>query len=91
MPYNCLGDLYKSEIVALWNELRNKKIIDVDDSKFQMNENNIKDDGFTIISNGIITKDSDTIKNLTIGDLLASNIVLIFIPLASSILSLISS
>lgn len=52
------------------------KVIDVDANKFQMNENNIKDDGFTIISNGIITKDSDTIKNLTIGDLLASNIVL---------------
>lgn len=52
------------------------KVIDVDANKFQMNENNIKDDGFTIISNGIIAKDSDTIKNMTIGDLLASNIVL---------------
>ncbi len=52
------------------------KVIDVDDSKFQMDENNIKDDGFTIISNGVIEKDSDTIKNMTIGDLLASNIVL---------------
>lgn len=53
-----------------------KKIIDVDGSNFQMNENNIKDKGFTIVSNGVIEKDSDTIKNLTIGDLLASNIVL---------------
>lgn len=53
-----------------------EKIIDVNANNFQMNENNIKDDGFTIISNGIITKDSDTIKNMTIGDLLASNIVL---------------
>ena len=63
-------DKYKSD------DPNKKKIIDVDANKFQMNENNIKDDGFTIISNGIITKDSDTIKNLTIGDLLASNIVL---------------
>lgn len=63
-------DKYKSD------DPDKKKIIDVDDSKFQMDENNIKDDGFTIISNGVIEKDSDTIKNMTIGDLLASNIVL---------------
>ncbi len=68
---------------------KTNKVIDVDDSRFQMDENNIKDktkiesdgktisvDSFTIISNGVIEKDSDTIKNMTIGDLLASNIVL---------------
>lgn len=68
----------KADFIAKYpktNDDKNK-VIDVDDSKFQMDENNIKDDGFTIISNGVIEKDSDTIKNMTIGDLLASNIVL---------------
>lgn len=52
------------------------KIVDVDRNSFQMDNNSIHDTGFTVVSNGIITYDEDTIKKMTIGDLLSSNIVL---------------
>lgn len=52
------------------------KIVDVDRNSFQMDNNSIHDTGFTVVSNGTITYDEDTIKKMTIGDLLSSNIVL---------------
>lgn len=52
------------------------KIVDVDRKSFQMDNNSIRDTGFTVVSNGTITYDEDTIKKMTIGDLLSSNIVL---------------
>lgn len=52
------------------------KIVDVDRNSFQMDNNSIRDTGFTVVSNGTITYDEDTIKKMTIGDLLSSNIVL---------------
>lgn len=52
------------------------KIVDVDRNSFQMDNNSIHDTGFTVVSNGLITYDEDTIKKMTIGDLLSSNIVL---------------
>lgn len=52
------------------------KIVDVDRKSFQMDNNSIHDTGFTVVSNGTITYDEDTIKKMTIGDLLSSNIVL---------------
>jgi len=51
-------------------------IVDVNRDKFQMDNNSIRDTGFTIVSNGTITYDEGTIKKMTIGDLLSSNIVL---------------
>lgn len=51
-------------------------IVDVTRDKFQMDNNSIHDTGFTIVSNGTITYDEDTIKKMTIGDLLSSNVVL---------------
>lgn len=52
------------------------KIVDVDRNSFQMDNNSVHDTGFTVVSNGTITYDEDTIKKMTIGDLLSSNIVL---------------
>lgn len=51
-------------------------IVDVTRDNFQMDNNSIRDTGFTVVSNGTITYDEDTIKKMTIGDLLSSNIVL---------------
>lgn len=51
-------------------------IVDVDRKSFQMDNNSVHDTGFTVVSNGTITYDEDTIKKMTIGDLLSSNIVL---------------
>lgn len=51
-------------------------IVDVTRDNFQMDNNSVRDTGFTIVSNGTITYDEDTIKKMTIGDLLSSNIVL---------------
>ena len=51
-------------------------IVDVDRKSFQMDNNSVRDTGFTVVSNGTITYDEDTIKKMTIGDLLSSNIVL---------------
>ena len=51
-------------------------IVDITSDNFQMNNNSVLDDGFTVVSNGTITYDEDTIKKMTIGDLLSSNIVL---------------
>lgn len=48
----------------------------VDRNSFQMDNNSVHDTGFTVVSNGTITYDEDTIKKMTIGDLLSSNIVL---------------
>ena len=48
----------------------------VDRNSFQMDNNSVHDKGFTVVSNGTITYDEDTIKKMTIGDLLSSNIVL---------------
>lgn len=42
----------------------------------QTNDNSIKDSGFTIVENGIINHYEDELKNMTIGDLLSHNIVL---------------
>lgn len=43
---------------------------------FQTEHNNIKDSGFTVVQNGIINHYEDELKEMTIGDLLSSNIVL---------------
>lgn len=51
-------------------------IVDITHDNFQMDNNSIRDTGFTVVSNGTITYDEDTIKKMTIGDLLSSNIVL---------------
>ena len=51
-------------------------IVDVTRDNFQMDNNSVRDTGFTVVSNGTITYDEDTIKKMTIGDLLSSNIVL---------------
>lgn len=57
-------------------EAKKKGIVDVTRDNFQMDNNSIRDTGFTVVSNGTITYDEDTIKKMTIGDLLSSNIVL---------------
>lgn len=57
-------------------EVKKKGIVDVTRDNFQMDNNSIRDTGFTVVSNGTITYDEDTIKKMTIGDLLSSNIVL---------------
>lgn len=51
-------------------------IVDIDGNSFQMNNNSVHNTGFTVVSNGTITYDEDTLKKMTIGDLLSSNIVL---------------
>lgn len=63
----------KADFVAKYPK---DKIVDVDRNSFQMDNNSIHDTGFTVVSNGTITYDEDTIKKMTIGDLLSSNIVL---------------
>lgn len=45
-------------------------------NNFQTSNNSIKDSGFTIVENGIINHYEDELKNMTIGDLLSHNIVL---------------
>ncbi len=57
-------------------EAKKKGIVDITHDNFQMDNNSIRDTGFTVVSNGTITYDEDTIKKMTIGDLLSSNIVL---------------
>lgn len=63
----------KADFVAKYPK---DKIVDVDRNSFQMDNNSVHDTGFTVVSNGTITYDEDTIKKMTIGDLLSSNIVL---------------
>lgn len=48
----------------------------VPSDNLQTSENSIKDSGFTIVENGIINHYEDELKNMTIGDLLSHNIVL---------------
>lgn len=48
----------------------------VPSDNLQTNDNSIKDSGFTIVENGIINHYEDELKNMTIGDLLSHNIVL---------------
>ncbi len=43
---------------------------------FQVSNNDIKDSGFTIVQNGIINHYEDEIKSMTIGDLLANDVVI---------------
>lgn len=43
---------------------------------FQVSNNDIKDSGFTIVQNGIINHYKDEIKSMTIGDLLANDVVI---------------
>lgn len=69
---NALKDA-KADFVAKYPK---DKIVDVDRNSFQMDNNSVHDTGFTVVSNGTITYDEDTIKKMTIGDLLSSNIVL---------------
>lgn len=69
---NALKDA-KADFIAKYPK---DKIVDVDRNSFQMDNNSIHDTGFTVVSNGTITYDEDTIKKMTIGDLLSSNIVL---------------
>lgn len=57
-------------------DAKKKGIVDITHDNFQMDNNSIRDTGFTVVSNGTITYDEDTIKKMTIGDLLSSNIVL---------------
>ena len=52
------------------------KIQNFDASKFQTSNNNIDDSGFTIVNNGIIEYHQDNLEAMTIGDILAGNIVL---------------
>ena len=57
-------------------DAKKKGIVDITHDNFQMDNNSIRDTGFTVVSNGTISYDEDTIKKMTIGDLLSSNIVL---------------
>lgn len=57
-------------------DAKKKGIVNITHDNFQMDNNSIRDTGFTVVSNGTITYDEDTIKKMTIGDLLSSNIVL---------------
>ena len=43
---------------------------------FQVSSNDIKDSGFTIVQNGIINHYQDEISSMTIGDLLANDVVI---------------
>lgn len=70
-----LNALKDAKAVFIKNAKKNG-IVDVDRKSFQMDNNSVYDTGFTVVSNGTITYDEDTIKKMTIGDLLSSNIVL---------------
>ncbi len=52
------------------------KVKDFDGGYFQTSSNNIHDTGFTIVNNGIIEKNQDSLEKMTIGDVLSGNIVL---------------
>ena len=69
-------DALKKKKAEFIDQYPKDKIVDIDKNSFQMTNNSVHDDGFTVVSNGIITYDEDTIKKMTIGDLLSSNIVL---------------
>lgn len=66
----------KDAKAAFIKNAKKNGIVDVDRKSFQMDNNSVHDTGFTVVSNGTITYDEDTIKKMTIGDLLSSNIVL---------------
>ena len=66
----------KDEKADFIKDAKKKGIVDITHDNFQMDNNSIRDTGFTVVSNGTITYDEDTIKKMTIGDLLSSNIVL---------------
>lgn len=66
----------KDEKAKFIKNAKKNGIVDVDRKSFQMDNNSVHDTGFTVVSNGTITYDEDTIKKMTIGDLLSSNIVL---------------
>lgn len=66
----------KDEKAAFIEKYPKEKIVDIDGNSFQMDNNSVHDKGFTVVSNGTITYDEDTLKKMTIGDLLSSNIVL---------------
>lgn len=66
----------KEEREAFIEKYPKDKIVDITGSNFQMDNNSIHDTGFTVVSNGTITYDESTLKKMTIGDLLSSNIVL---------------
>ena len=48
------------------------------DNTMQTSSSDIKDSGFTVVENGIINHYKDEISNMTLGDILAKNIVLMF-------------
>ena len=47
------------------------KVKDFDGGYFQTSSNNIHDTGFTIVNNGIIEKNQDSLEKMTIGDVLS--------------------
>lgn len=69
-------DALKDAKADFIKDAKKNGIVDVTRDNFQMDNNSIRDTGFTVVSNGTITYDEDTIKKMTIGDLLSSNIVL---------------
>ena len=69
-------DALKDAKADFIKDAKKKGIVDITHDNFQMDNNSIRDTGFTVVSNGTITYDEDTIKKMTIGDLLSSNIVL---------------